>query len=291
MELRKEKFKQSNFIKGAYFLFFILFLIILFKLIFTKVDDTADYLLGFAYYSILILTFKYILKDSYDKKTLTIWLTQLIFYISFLFLEYYNIVKIYIIIQMSIGLILNFQQINLLKIKNEEIRYLSFHDEMTGLHNRRYFENILEELNNPVEHNLSVIIADINDLKIINDNHGHKKGDHYIKSAAKLLKSVLRKKDVISRIGGDEFAIILPDTDQEMCKQIINRLKEKIEKKLENNFSIAFGYVHHSQQYDSLEEMINNADKNMYYNKKKFKEKKKRSENHIYHVVDSDVYY
>lgn len=291
MELSKEKNRDNIFIKIIYFLLFLLFLIILSKFFLGKVNDQVNYLFGLAYFVFLILSFQYILKDYYDQKTLTIWIFQLNGYVLFLFLEYHTIVKIYIIIQMLIGLLLNYRQINLFKNKNKKIKYLSFHDEMTGLHNRRYFENVLAEFNDPAEHNLSVIIADINDLKIINDNHGHKKGDHYIKSAAKLLKSELRQKDIISRIGGDEFAIILPDTDQKTCKQIVKRLKEKIKEHPENNFSIAFGYVHHSHQYNSLEEMVNNADKNMYYNKNKFKAKKSIIRNSSYHVLEPDVHY
>ncbi len=287
MELRLEKFMQKIFIKIFYLLFFILLL----KFIHLKVDNAEDYLFGLAYFGILILTFEYILRNSYDQKYLIIWVIQLFFYMPLLFLEYYNIVKVYIIIQIFIGIIFNHKQINLLKRKNEEIKYLSFHDEMTGLHNRRYFENKLKELNDPVEHNLSVIIADINNLKKINDNHGHKRGDYYIKSAANILRSELRKKDIISRIGGDEFAIILPDTDKAKCKKIVKRLKNKIENHSDKDLSIAFGYVHHNQQYDSLEEMVKNADKNMYYNKNKFKEKNKRKRNYIYHVSDYNVFY
>jgi len=287
MELSLEKFKVKIFS----ILFFIIFFILFFRFIFIHIDDTADYLFGLAYLGILILTFQYILKNYYDQKTLMIWLIQLIVYIPLLWLEYYNIIKIYIIIQIFIGIILNHQQINLLKKKNEEIKYLSFHDEMTGLYNRRYFENKLGELNDPAEHNLSVIIADINNLKKINDNQGHKKGDYYIKAAANLLKSELREEDIISRIGGDEFAIILPHTDKAKCKKIVNRLKTKIENHPEKHLSIAFGYVHHNQQYNSLEEMIKNADKNMYYNKKKFKEEINRSKNHVYHVSNYNIFY
>ncbi|MGM0500325.1 MAG: GGDEF domain-containing protein [Bacillota bacterium] len=287
MEVRIEKFMQKILIKIFYLLFFILLL----KFIYLKVDNAADYLFGLAYFGILIIIFQYILINSYDQNHIIIWVTQIILYMPLLFLEYYNIVKVYIIIQILIGIIFNHQQINLLKRKNEEIKYLSFHDEMTGLHNRRYFENKLAELNNPAEHNLSVIIADINNLKTINDNHGHKKGDQYIKSAAELLKSELREKDIISRIGGDEFAIILPHTDKEKCKRIVKRLKKQIEDHPEKHLSIAFGYVHHNQQYNSLEEMIKNADKNMYYNKNKFKEKNKRRQNHIYHVSNHNVFY
>lgn len=248
-------------------------LILLSKIFFGTLNNQADYLFGFSYFLIFIIIYDNYLKDSEDLKTLMIWLAQILFYVMFLYFEFYTIVKTIILLQVLFGVISSGKQIRLFKNQNEKIRYLSFHDEMTGLYNRRYFENIIDDLHDPELHNLSVIIADINNLKVINDNHGHKKGDQYIKSAANLLKSELREKDIISRIGGDEFAIILPDTNKEECKQIISRIKEKAKSHPEKYFSIAFGYICESSKYQSLEAMINAADRKMYHNKKKIKQK------------------
>ncbi|PTW02789.1 diguanylate cyclase (GGDEF)-like protein [Halanaerobium saccharolyticum] len=248
-------------------------LILTSKLFLGTLNDQTDFLFGFSYFLLFIIIYDNFLKNSDDKKAIILWLAQILFYVIFLYFESYLIIKTIILIQVLFGVISSGKQIKAFKRQNEKIRYLSFHDEMTGLHNRRYFENKLEALDDPKKHNPSVIIADINNLKVINDNHGHKKGDEYIKSAANLLKSELREKDIISRIGGDEFAIILPETNKEECKKIITRIKEKAKKHPEKYFSIAFGYIYDSSKYQSLEAMINAADRKMYHNKKKIKEK------------------
>ena len=248
-------------------------IILLSKIHFETLNNRVDYLFGFSYFLIFIIIYDNFIKDLDDRKGLFIWLVQVLSYVIFLYLEFYIIIKIIILFQVLFGVISSGQQIKAFKKQNKRIKYLSFHDEMTGLYNRRYFENKLDELKNPERHNLSVIIADINNLKVINDNHGHKKGDQYIKSAANLLQSELRKKDIISRIGGDEFAIILPDTNKNECAQIIKRIKKRVKRHPDKYFSIAFGYIYNSSNYKSLEEMINAADRKMYHNKKKIKKK------------------
>ncbi|MFW6281038.1 MAG: GGDEF domain-containing protein [Halanaerobium sp.] len=248
-------------------------LILLAKIIFGEVGDQTEYLFSFSYFLIFFIMFDNFLKDSDNIKEILIWLVQVLLFVIFLYFEFYLIIKAFILFQVLYGVIASGKQIKIFKKQNEKIKYLSFHDEMTGLYNRRYFENKLRELNNPTLYNPSVIIADINNLKIINDNQGHKRGDQYIIKTADLLKSVTREKDIIFRIGGDEFAIILPDTNKEECKQIIDRIKTKVKKHPEKHFSIAFGYVYNSQKYNSLEGMINAADRKMYHNKKKIKQK------------------
>lgn len=269
--LKKLKNKKINVLIYTFLL--VNALILLSKLFLGTLTNQTDYLFGFSYFLIFFIIYDNFLKDSDDRKAIIPWLAQILFYVIFLYFEFYIIIKSIILIQILLGVISSGKQIRAIKNQNEKIRYLSFHDEMTGLHNRRYFESKLEDLDDPKQHNPSVIIADINNLKVINDNHGHKKGDQYIKSAANLLKSELREKDIISRIGGDEFAIILPETNKEECKKIITRIKEKAKKHPEKYFSIAFGYIYDSSKYQSLEAMINAADRKMYHNKKKIKEK------------------
>lgn len=119
---------------------------------------------------------------------------------------------------------------------------------------------------------MSVIIADINNLKVINDSLGHQKGDEYIKKAASILRSELRDKDIISRIGGDEFAVLLPETNYVQCKKIIKRLKKRVKEQELQYLSIAFGYISENNKFENLEQMINQADRKMYNDKKIMKE-------------------
>jgi len=111
-----------------------------------------------------------------------------------------------------------------LAIKNEEISYISYHDFLTGLYNRIYFEEEKKRLDTPRQLPISVIMGDVNGLKLINDGFGHSKGDELLIEIAKILKSCCRKEDIVSRIGGDEFGILLPKTDSQAAQRICDSI-------------------------------------------------------------------
>jgi len=114
------------------------------------------------------------------------------------------------------------------KIYEEKLRYMSLHDALTGLYNRMYFEEEINRLEGGRNYPVSIISADLDGLKLINDTMGHEKGDEMLQAAAKVLVQSLRKSDIIARTGGDEFSIILPNTDEEVLEGIIVRIKGKI---------------------------------------------------------------
>jgi len=117
-------------------------------------------------------------------------------------------------------------------VELEAFRTLAYRDPLTGLWNRRYFdERIAEELDrarrNPARR-LSIMIIDVNDFKRLNDSLGHAEGDRALTWVAAFLKSHLRAHDVCCRIGGDEFAVILPEVGEDGCEVLANRLREKL---------------------------------------------------------------
>ena len=92
----------------------------------------------------------------------------------------------------------------------ENLIYLNYHDHLTGLYNRRFFEEVLKMLDKEEYLPISIIMCDINGLKLVNDSFGHYSGDALLKKAAETIKKACRKDDIIARIGGDEFVVILP---------------------------------------------------------------------------------
>lgn len=154
------------------------------------------------------------------------------------------------------------------EIENKLV-HLSFHDQLTGLYNRRYFENEVERLNSSRRLPIAVVIGDLDNLKKINDNYGHKKGDQYIKKAAQVIKDNFREDDIIARIGGDEFAVLLPETDYKTALKISSRLKSSCEEcTIDYNFHISTGCAVKNKMEEELEDVFNRADHRMYQEKK-----------------------
>ena len=159
------------------------------------------------------------------------------------------------------------------KIREEKINFLTYFDAMTGIYNRRYYNSQVDELNSIAFLPLSVIVGDINGLKLINDAFGHDFGDQLIVKTAELLKRSVRNTDVLSRTGGDEFVILLPNTNQEIAEMVIERIREESLKFNEDNkdspikISISLGYSTRTSLDEKLEEVIKLAEDQMYRNK------------------------
>jgi diguanylate cyclase (GGDEF)-like protein len=120
------------------------------------------------------------------------------------------------------------QEIARRKVVEDQLRYQSTHDVLTGIYNRSFFEQELAHLENSQEYPLSIIIADVDGLKLTNDRRGHAVGDQVLQAAAILLQSVFRSQDILARIGGDEFAVLLPKTDAAGVEQIMSRIQERL---------------------------------------------------------------
>ena len=110
----------------------------------------------------------------------------------------------------------------------EQLRYQNSYDVMTGIYNRNFFEEEMARFERGREYPISIIIADLDGLKMVNDTQGHAMGDELLRQSASVLKSVFRSGEVLARIGGDEFAVLLPETDGAALEQIIARIREQL---------------------------------------------------------------
>lgn len=151
----------------------------------------------------------------------------------------------------------------------QEIRYLSYHDPLTGLYNHRYFDELLNGAGMPQIHPVTVVMADVNGLKLMNDAFGHAAGDELLKAAAKLLLSVARKGDAVIRLGGDEFVLLLNNTSSDQAGLLIRELGRLCEQTFVGavKLSISFGYDTTRGAEDAIEAALKKAEDNMYRRK------------------------
>jgi len=156
------------------------------------------------------------------------------------------------------------------KQMEEQLKYDSQHDALTGLYNRGFFETEMERLGRSREFPVSILMADLDHLKQTNDNHGHDAGDLLLKRAAKVLTKVFRAGDIVARIGGDEFAVLLPRTNSAIANDLLERVRQNI---AENNnahpdlpFRISLG-VSTADDHLPLSVVLKRADQNLYHDK------------------------
>jgi len=159
--------------------------------------------------------------------------------------------------------------INERKLKEEKISYLSYHDQLTGLYNRRFYEEELLRLDTERNLPITIVMGDVNGLKLINDSFGHAMGDELLEKVAKVIKNGCRADDIIARLGGDEFAVILPKSGINDAKKVVKRIKDLavLEKVSGIDVSISFGYASKAEAKDSMDETVKNAEDAMYRNK------------------------
>lgn len=153
---------------------------------------------------------------------------------------------------------------------NKKLTYLSYHDNLTQLHNRAYMDMKFVELEKAEYLPLSIIITDLNDLKYINDHLGHRYGDEMLFKAAEIISALKGDKDEVIRYGGDEFVIISPNTTEEKAHALATSIQVKCSETLINGhpISIAVGFGLKTSMDQSLNDTFDQAEKWMYKTKK-----------------------
>jgi len=169
----------------------------------------------------------------------------------------------------TFGVVMVFRDVTQEKDWQEKILYLSYHDTLTGLYNRRFMEEELkrQELNGKLP--VAVIMADVNGLKLANDVFGHAEGDKLLKKAAEAIKKCCRKEDLVSRWGGDEFLVVLPQTSAQAAEEIAKRIKTATQAYGTEHLrlSIALGCSTKETAGEKLEEVVKEAEERMYRQK------------------------
>lgn len=156
------------------------------------------------------------------------------------------------------------------KKKEQEIAYLSYHDILTGLYNRAFFEEEQKRLDLSRIIPLSIIMGDVNGLKLINDSFGHIVGDTLLKEIAKILKNACREEDFVARIGGDEFVIFLNQIGETGAKKVCSRIYKsckdyvKSDNKKTFNLSISLGFATKLIPNQSIEDLLKEAEDMLY---------------------------
>lgn len=151
----------------------------------------------------------------------------------------------------------------------ERVEYLSFHDQLTGLYNRHYFNHSLRRLDNARNLPLSLIMIDVNGLKLVNDAFGHTLGDQLLHTAGQVISEHSRSDDIVCRIGGDEFVFILPQTDEAGTETVVKRLKTACEDIFLGPFQLSFslGWSTRNSIDMSTRELLQQAEEWMYKHK------------------------
>ncbi|MDD5286140.1 MAG: diguanylate cyclase [Desulfuromonadaceae bacterium] len=162
------------------------------------------------------------------------------------------------------------EDISASKGAEEQLKFQNTHDGMTGLRNRAYFDGEFSRMQLGLSFPVTVIIIDLDGLKQVNDLQGHEIGDRLIMAASAVMREAFQENELVARIGGDEFAILLPETNEEKAGLLVERLREcqasfnENEKKLPVRFSIGTATAHSSAQ---LSKIWKQADDRMYAEK------------------------
>lgn len=157
------------------------------------------------------------------------------------------------------------------KRTEEQLAYLSLHDALTGLYNRTFFEEEMHRLESGRHHPVGIIVCDVDGLKLVNDTMGHGSGDNLLQAAAQVIRSCFREGDVLARIGGDEFSVLMPESSRDAVEKAVDRIKKAVEQYNTDHpdlpLSISIGCAVTNGESCNIGESFKEADNNMYRDK------------------------
>jgi diguanylate cyclase (GGDEF)-like protein/PAS domain S-box-containing protein len=158
-----------------------------------------------------------------------------------------------------------------LKLGEEKLRYLSLHDPLTELYNRIYFEEEMIRIEKARYETVGILVCDVDGLKLVNDTLGHDQGDRLLIASARVIRESFREGDLAARIGGDEFAIILPNTTEPAVENACQRIQETVDTynaaTPELPLSISVGFAVRNGSHKNLKDVFKEADNHMYRKK------------------------
>jgi diguanylate cyclase (GGDEF)-like protein/PAS domain S-box-containing protein len=168
-----------------------------------------------------------------------------------------------------VGSVISFRRYDANKAFVEKLIHMSYYDSLTGVFNRQYYQDELNVYMNPFSLPLSVVLIDINGLKLINDAFGHETGDQLIKNIVNSITKELHSNELIARLGGDEFIILLPKTTAEEAEKRLSDMEQKIESCKQNGISqsIAYGIATRTNEETPYNEIYTKAEDAMYRQK------------------------
>ncbi len=180
------------------------------------------------------------------------------------------------------------------KKSEERVIYLSYHDQLTGLYNRRFYDQKLALIDTEENLPISLVMGDVNGLKLTNDAFGHIAGDTLLSKVAEVFKSECKESDVISRTGGDEFVILLPNTDSVKTEELVRRIKKSLSEQTLDNMivSVSFGWDTKSDVDKNICDLYPKAEEYMYQEKLSESKavKKKTIELIVKNIYEKDDY-
>lgn len=158
----------------------------------------------------------------------------------------------------------------------QKLEYKITHDALTNIYNRGFFESQLEYYNSKSDIPIAILICDLDDLKLVNDHFGHKAGDILIQETARLLEETASKKEIVARIGGDEFAVIFIDTELVQIEKYLSNLQTEVDsfnsKSSPFQIKISVGFAYSPLSIGKMDMLFLEADQKMYVDKNEKKQ-------------------